>query len=169
MHAFTSKVVKDVRRRLPNISHINYFSDGAGGQYKNIKNMVNLVEHSNDFGLTAEWNFSPTGHGKSVPDGIGGAIKRAVKRESLRRKEGMAPIQTAKEMVEYLQSRKDSKIEVFYVSNIEIIEHSKKFNFEDRFSEKNLKKYWKSVKGIKLNHRFTAANGEIRGQAFSSR
>ena len=91
-----------------------------------------------------------------------------MKRESLRRKEGMALIQTAKEMVEYLQSRKDSKIEVFYVSKIEIIEHSKKFNFEDRFSEKNLKKYRKSVNGIKQNHRFTAENGEIRGQAFSS-
>ena len=86
MHAFTSKVVKDVRTRLPNLSHINYFSDGAGEQYKNIKNMVNLVEHSNDFGFTAEWNFSPTGLGKSDPDGIGGAINRAVKRESLRKK-----------------------------------------------------------------------------------
>ncbi len=65
------------------------------------------MEHLNDFGLTAEWNFSPTGHGNSFPDGIGGAIEQAVKRKFLRRKAGMVPIQTAKEMVKFVQLRKD--------------------------------------------------------------
>ena len=42
---------------------IIYFSDGAGSQYKNRKNFVNLCHHREDFGICAEWHFSATSHG----------------------------------------------------------------------------------------------------------
>lgn len=41
--------------------------------------------HENDFGLTAEWNFFATSHGKNSCDGIGGTTKREVTRASMQR------------------------------------------------------------------------------------
>lgn len=32
-----------------------------------------------DRGIQATWNFHESGHGKGVPDGVGGALKRAAK------------------------------------------------------------------------------------------
>ena len=40
--------------------------------------------HEDDFEVKAEWNFFATSHGKSVCDGIGGTIKRAVAKNSVR-------------------------------------------------------------------------------------
>jgi hypothetical protein len=57
------------------IKHIHYFSDGSAAQYKNFKNFINLCNHYNDFGITAEWNFFCTSHVKSPCDGIGGTVK----------------------------------------------------------------------------------------------
>lgn len=58
------------------VSHINYFSDGCAAQYKNRKNFVNLAHHRGDFGVTAEWNFFATAHGKGPCDALGGTTKR---------------------------------------------------------------------------------------------
>ena len=55
---------------------IIYFSDGAALQYKNRKNFLNLCHHKDDFGVKAEWNFSPISHGKGACDGLGGTVKR---------------------------------------------------------------------------------------------
>ena len=52
-----------------------YFSDGAGSQYKNRKNFVNLCSHQEDFGVSAEWHFYVTSHGKGACDGLGGTLK----------------------------------------------------------------------------------------------
>ena len=54
---------------------IIYFSDGAASQYKNRKNFINLCHHEEDFGISAEWHFSATAHGKGTCDGLGGAVK----------------------------------------------------------------------------------------------
>ncbi|KAG1662397.1 Ribosome biogenesis protein NOP53 [Nymphon striatum] len=50
--------------------------NGASSQYKNYKNLQNLLKHKEDFGITAEWQFFATAHGKSPCDGIGGTVKR---------------------------------------------------------------------------------------------
>ena len=62
---------------------IVYFSDGAGSQYKNRKNFVNLYLHQEDFDVSAEWHFSATSHGKGACDGLGGTVKRLAARTSL--------------------------------------------------------------------------------------
>ena len=62
-----------------------YFSDGAGSQYKNRKNFINLCHHEEDFGILAEWHFSATAHGKGACDGIGGTVKRLAARASLQK------------------------------------------------------------------------------------
>ena len=48
-------------------------------------NLRNMCFHSNDFGVSCEWNFFATAHGKSVCDGIGGTVKRIIGRLSLQR------------------------------------------------------------------------------------
>ena len=60
-----------------------YFSDGCAGQYKNLKNFINLCHHHNDFGLDAGWAFFATSHRKSSCDGIGGFVKRHVAKKSM--------------------------------------------------------------------------------------
>ena len=64
---------------------IIYFSNGAASQYKNRKNFLNLCYHREDFGVSAEWHFSATSHGKGACDGLGGTVKRLAARASLQR------------------------------------------------------------------------------------
>ena len=58
---------------------IIYFSDGAASQYNN------LCYHKEDFGISAEWHFSATSHGKGACDGVGGTAKRLAERSSLQK------------------------------------------------------------------------------------
>ena len=46
---------------------------------------MNICHHEDDFGVLCEWDFFAIAHGKGACDGIGGTVKRAVYRESLRR------------------------------------------------------------------------------------
>ena len=67
------------------MDHIHYVSDGAASQYKNCKNFLDLCKHEEDFGITADWTFMATAHGKGPYDGIGGVIKRTTAKASLMR------------------------------------------------------------------------------------
>ena len=77
-HQFCSQDsdTKLLKHRLPNVTKIYYVSDGCHGQYKNFKNFLNLCSHKEDFSIKAERIFFATSHGKSLCDGIGGAVKR---------------------------------------------------------------------------------------------
>ena len=85
VHSYLKVVLKkftsDTSHR---ISKIYYFTDGAASQYKNYKNICNLLYHRDDFGLDAEWHFFATSHGKNACDGIGGTVKREASNASLR-------------------------------------------------------------------------------------
>ena len=74
-----------MKNEMPQITNIEYWSDGCAGQYKCFKNMMNLCLHKEDFGLEAKWYFFATSHGKSPCDGIGGTVKRKIARTSLQR------------------------------------------------------------------------------------
>ena len=78
-------MIDHIRTVLPHVTKILYFSDGCGGQYKNYKNFINLCLHKEDFGISAEWVFFATSHGKSPCDGIGGSVKRHAAKRSLQR------------------------------------------------------------------------------------
>ena len=80
-----SEVVQYLKKELPHVIDIEYFSHSWAGQYKNFKNILNLCHHVTDFGITARWSFFATSHGKSPCDGIGGTVKRLVARASLQR------------------------------------------------------------------------------------
>ena len=40
-----------IKKALPNVTLLEYFSDGCAGQYKNFKTFLNLCYHSSDFGF----------------------------------------------------------------------------------------------------------------------
>lgn len=73
----------EVIREKQKIKKIFYVSDGAPQQFKNFKNIFNVKNHINDFGIDAEWHFFPTAHGKGPCDGLGGTVKRCAASASL--------------------------------------------------------------------------------------
>ncbi|KAJ8665126.1 hypothetical protein QAD02_006788 [Eretmocerus hayati] len=87
VHLFQKRLVAWLKQKfsVEGIENIFDFSDGASSQYENKKNFVNLVYHYEDFGIAAEWPSFATSHGKNACDGIGGIVKKFIKRESLRR------------------------------------------------------------------------------------
>lgn len=64
-YAFQCQFVKLMKNKFPQINKLVYVSDGSSAQYKNRFNVTNLLNHKNDFGLDADWEFFPTAHGKS--------------------------------------------------------------------------------------------------------
>ena len=83
VYVFIEETIKILKATVPHISNLIYFTDGSTAQYKNYKNLSNLCHHQQDFGLTAEWKFYATSHGKGPCDGIGGTVKRLATRASL--------------------------------------------------------------------------------------
>lgn len=61
-----------------------FFRRGSSTIQKH-KDLVNLCHHEQDFGISAEWHFYATAHGKSTCDCIGGTVKRLAARASLQR------------------------------------------------------------------------------------
>ena len=78
------KLLIDYLKNNFSVNKINYFSDGAPQQFKNYKNILNIYYHNHDFGIEANWHFFPTAHGKGACDGVGGSVKRAAAKASLR-------------------------------------------------------------------------------------
>ena len=85
VHLFQSKLVSFLKEKFDAVRKIVYFSDGCAAQYKNCKGFLNLCHHEIDFGMSAEWNFFATSHGKGPCDGVGGTVKRLATRASLQR------------------------------------------------------------------------------------
>lgn len=81
--AAQSVLLNDIKKKLKFIRHVIYMTDGAKQHFKNRFQIANLRQHQADFGLSAEWHYTATAHGKSSYDGIGGAFKREAYRASL--------------------------------------------------------------------------------------
>jgi hypothetical protein len=57
---------------------LHFYSEGPSTQYKQKANFFLLsqeVERRDTSGGT--WNFYESGHGKGIPDGVGGSLKRS--------------------------------------------------------------------------------------------
>ena len=90
MHVnFVKKVIDAsvdyIKQLNSSVEIIHYFSDGCSKQYKCCKNFLNLSLHKTEYQIDAKWHFFATSHGKNSCDGIGGSIKRTVRRASLQR------------------------------------------------------------------------------------
>lgn len=131
VHAFMSSVIPLLKQDFPSVNKCLYFSDGAGSQYKNFKNICNLSHHYLDYGLQAEWHFFATSHGKSPCDGIGGTVKRLVARASLQMVSGQT-ISTPESMFDWCQSN-ISGIHFLYISSVDILRHVEEMKLEQRY------------------------------------
>lgn len=125
-HAFQRKFIAFLRSRLTKLIKIIYFSDGAGSQYKNRFNMLNLLNHQRDFGVPAEWHFFATAHGKGPSDGLGGTLKRLATRASL---QGTI-IQTPRDLYDWASS--NCQLNVEFVTAEECKEEKR--TLESRFA-----------------------------------
>jgi hypothetical protein len=85
VHLFQKVLIEFLTNKIEKPQKIIYFSDGCAAQYKNRKNFINLCHHEQDFGMSAEWHFFATSHGKGACDGVGGTVKRLAARASLQR------------------------------------------------------------------------------------
>ena len=48
-----------ISNRFLFLHKVFYFNDGSAAQYKNFKNLTNLIFHHKNFHMQAEWNFLP--------------------------------------------------------------------------------------------------------------
>jgi hypothetical protein len=94
------EITKWLKENHPEIDKVHYFTDGCAGQYKNRNSFKNLSEHYKDFNVKAEHSFFATSHGKSICDGLGGTVKRIVRKASLQLSDENQ-IQTANAVYEF--------------------------------------------------------------------
>ena len=128
VYAF-QKVVIPYLKTVAQFKMIKYWSDGAGGQYKNRYNFGNLLKHEEDFGVTAEWHNFATSHGKSTCDGVGGTVKREARKVSLQR-DSSGHILTPEALYEFGQTKLKG-IKFFFVTSKDI--ENAQQQLKDRF------------------------------------
>lgn len=147
VYTFQQRLIPEIRKKVPTLKKVYYFSDGCAAQYKNKYNFVNVCAHDSDFdGVTCEWNFFATSHGKGACDGVGGVVKRATYQESLKRPKN-DQILTAGDMFAFLTEKFVSIIKFMYISKSDVAEETAFLT--SRFANAV------TVKGTKRFHKFT--------------
>lgn len=151
VYTFLSKLLSYIKLLHPHLKKIHYFSDGCAGQYKNRFNFINLCHHKEDFGLSCEWNFFATSHGKNACDGIGGTVKRSTARASLQRPFA-EQILTPEDMFTLCEEKLSDTIKYFFITAQEVEEAEQLLNA--RFAES------KVIPGTQKLHRVVPLNKE---------
>ena len=105
VYFYNSKIIEDLKAKGVSINHVHYWSDGPSSQFKNQFNMCNLRFHFDDYGVSADWNFFATSHGKGENDGSGGDVKNGVWRKVLQKK---AVVTNLNEFVNVAKAKKHS-------------------------------------------------------------
>lgn len=129
-YVFQRRIIQEIKENHPNITRVVYWSDGAGSQYKNFKNMANLRNHKSDYGLDASHNFFASCHGKGPCDAIGGIIKCQLRNAA---KAG-GIIQNPDEVYDFVLKSK-SKIKPFFASAEDVDAVRSLLNLEERYSK----------------------------------
>ena len=104
VHATIKELINELRSRFQDVDKIFYFSDGAPAHYKNKSTFSLLSYHYRNFGISAEWAYFATAHGKGPCDGLGGTIKRQVFMENMRQ-ESAGQIRNALEMYSFCSNK----------------------------------------------------------------
>lgn len=134
-------VVPELKKICSKVTKIYYVSDGAKQHYKNKYQMCNLIHHKKDFGVTADWHFHPTVHGKEPSDGIGAILKREATRASLQTKPDDA-ILTAQSLLQWAKNKFDN-MHIMYYSQKKYAK-MKKFLSKIRCSTSSPKNFFRS-------------------------
>ena len=138
------------------VKNVDIWSDNAGSQFKNqfimegMKTLETLHEP-----IKIRWNFYAAMHGKSVVDGIGGSVKRWVRRKILNQDLIVKCAQ------DFVQASEGIKIDVKYLSLHQI----KTLNEEIGLSD--IVKKSKKIQDIKKNHRFETVHEQNRKKNIS--
>ena len=119
-YSFLNKLIPSIRNDHPNLKKIHYFTDGCSAQYKNKYNFASICNHESYYGISCEWNFFATSHGKSACDGNSGTVKRAVAKASLQRPTKNL-ILTVTDMFKFCTEDLGSQIKFFLTSPEEIV------------------------------------------------
>lgn len=155
VHVFRQQVLRKITSDFANYGFrkVYYISDGAASQYKNFKNLVNLMYHQQDFNLEAEWIFTATSHGKSSCDAMSATVKSTTRRESLR--DGtLVLIRTSEEMYRFCVDKLTSSTKDFTHVTTEEVSAQVEF-LEDRY------KGFKKLTGIRMHHIFRPINNNV--------
>lgn len=104
VYIMQKKIIEKIKETVPGVEKIVYVSDGAKQHYKNRSQMCNLAHHIEDFGLSADWHFFATAHGKGACDGLGAIFKREATRASLQASANNS-ILTAQSLFQWAKSK----------------------------------------------------------------
>lgn len=154
---FLTDIVKDLQKKIPDMTQLHIFSDGAASQFKNRLLSSTIKEMSPQ--ISTEWHYFATSHGKGALDGVGWTVKRAVSMAVLSRQVVVANASTFAETAR----RVCPKMEVLYVTNEDIKEFCNKHE---------IAKYWEHVTPLPgtLNvHSVTPVSwGQVQHKAYST-
>lgn len=115
--AHLDPVLKLIKKTVPGVRILHVQSDGPSSQYKNKTNFWLFEQHCKKMGLhIATWNFTCPGHGKSIADGIGAAVKTLCNGVV----ERGGDVISAKCMVDIVNSSKNKKIKAFLIEKSDI-------------------------------------------------
>ena len=95
VYTFIGRLMVDLKVKNPSLTKLYFFSDGAAAHFKNAKNFASLSLFKRDYGVSAEWHFFGSGHGKGACDGLGGTVKR-LHRNALKQRDPNNAISTPK-------------------------------------------------------------------------
>ena len=109
--AFMKPVQQEIRTKYPDVDYIHFYIDGPSTQYRQKNNFFLLCTEIYILGFKgASWNFHEAGHGKGIPGGIGGTIKRMADRRVMYG----ADIMNSKDLIYELRNS-GTKIELFFM------------------------------------------------------
>ena len=113
--AHMKPILNTLRKQYPEINKIEIFSDGPTTQYRQKGNFYLFNTELKNFGFTQSvWNFFGSGHGKGIPDSVGGTLKRTADK-CVKYGQSVTSAQT------FINTIKDSKIIVQEISEEEIL------------------------------------------------
>lgn len=78
VYTFVKEIITQLKIKKNSLQKVTIFSDGCAAQFKNRYTLSNLCFMEDDYGVTGEWNFFASSHGKGAVDAVGGLIKRLV-------------------------------------------------------------------------------------------
>ena len=125
VYAFNKEIIQYARSEIGLVNHIHFVSDGAASQFKNRFTVQNLKHSQTDFGVSADWSYFETSHGKGAVDGVGGTIKQQVLLAVYRGQAVVNSAQTFADTAKRLTEKSAKPIKVIYVSSEEITQSSK--------------------------------------------
>lgn len=105
---FIDPILDKPLKENTDIDNLPFFNDGPATQYKEKANVLLFTKEMTTRKLFPDWNFHESGHGKGVPDGVVGALKRKANDLLLHREDVMSA-------ESFVENCKDSSVFVYEV------------------------------------------------------